>query len=264
MSNLIKAQYIHIDDSKKMIDSDNSFKLLTEFTDEVMVKQQVADDLVTELVNGVNAEAVEKLLVDESELLIEKASDQLKKATAEAEEIIKKATEEANQLKLEAIEEGKQLGYSTGYEEAMQKVSALEQKLELQAMQQQEEYKALLASVEPMFAEITAKLVEKLTGVMVQQYEGVILHLIHSAISNIERSNSFVIHVSKEDYPVVVSNKERIISEIDRVIEISILEDAELETNQCLIETDQRYIDCSLGVQMEGLLADLRVLSCNS
>lgn len=39
--------------------------------------------------------------------------------------------------------------------------------------------------------------------------------------------------------------------------------DPMLEENQCMIETDSGIFNCSLGVQLENLIKDLKSLSIN-
>ena len=43
---------------------------------------------------------------------------------------------------------------------------------------------------------------------------------------------------------------------------LEIVKDATLERNQCLIETDGGIFDCSLDVQLENLIMDVKALSC--
>lgn len=261
LSNLIKANFIFVDQNKKIIDSDNSFKLLTEFSKEALVKETSEDSFTNDFVNGVNVAAVEKLLIDEEELLLEKANKTLEQAKLEAESIIESAYKEAEQLKQQAMEDGRALGYSEGYESGLEKLKSVEEELEQQFKQKELELEKYILSVEPKFADITAKLVEKLTNINVEEHTGVILHLIHSAIMNADKSNSFVIRVSKEDYSEVTKNRLILEEAIPSSAELTIMEDMELTKDQCLIETDSRMIDCSLSMQMNHLLTDLRMLA---
>ena len=91
----------------------------------------------------------------------------------------------------------------------------------------------------------------------------VILHLINQQINNVEKSNNYVIRVSKEDYDLVNNKKQMLAEYIGEESSIEIVETDTLSRNKCLIETDNSVIDCSIDTQIKNLITDLRMLSKN-
>ena len=90
----------------------------------------------------------------------------------------------------------------------------------------------------------------------------VILHLINNVMRNNELSKEFTIRVSENDYNYVISNKELIYGAASPDYNIEICKDSKLSKNQCVIETDAGVFDCSLDIQLENLIHEIKILSC--
>jgi flagellar assembly protein FliH len=84
--------------------------------------------------------------------------------------------------------------------------------------------------------------------------------MVNRALNNLDKSNEYTIRVSKEDYDYLTERKGVLLNAIGREVNLVINEDPELTKNQCLIETDTRVIDCSLDVQLNNLITDLKLL----
>ena len=124
-----------------------------------------------------------------------------------------------------------------------------------------EEFEKKQAELEPMATEVITKLIENLTGVCLESRRGIVTHLVTKALTEADRSNSFLIKVSKEDYEEVKGASDRLRSLFEREVVLEVVQDVLLKKGECLIETDSNIMDCSLGTQLEGLLEDIRLLS---
>lgn len=204
---------------------------------------------------------MEKLLREEKEFVGKKMEEMLAKANEEADLIIAKANEEAKRIRELANEEGRKAGYVEGFEEGTKEIEKLEQQLQEECQLQKQQYQEMIEQVEPQFVNIMIRLIEKITGVIVEDKNQVILYLIQHAFMNTDKGKEFVIHVSKEDYLFVSENKEKLYSAISKEAKIDIVEDVALSKNQCMIESDQQVIDCSLDIQLSNLIADLKLLT---
>ncbi|MDO5293999.1 MAG: FliH/SctL family protein [bacterium] len=210
---------------------------------------------------GMDILNMQKLVAEEEELLTNKANDLIEEAKEAAARIIEDAEAEAERIKQLASEEGKRLGYMEGVELGQNERKAMEQKLQLQMEENQREFEKQASTLEPQFAEVVSNLLEHLTGVIVSEHKEVIAHLIHGAIANVKKSKVFVVKVSKEDYEFVVSNEALIYEGLPDDFDIQFIEDREFDKNQCVIETDGTFIDCSLDVQLKNLITDLKMLA---
>lgn len=257
LSNLIKAHYISYDkEDKKIIDSDSR----SEFFKPLSLAR------VEELPHGEEEGPLSEELFPEEEEVEEEISKRLSQALEEAESIKEAAREEAESLLEQALEEGKREGYEAGLAAAGEEIARQQQELLEQKEVCQREYEEQLLALEPAFAEIMAAYIENITGILVENKKAVILHLISTAIRRIKRSKNFVIRVSAADYANVDAKGLDLLKIAGAGVSLEVVEDRTMKQNQCIIEADDRIVDCSLDVMLEGLKEDIRILAeipCN-
>ncbi len=88
----------------------------------------------------------------------------------------------------------------------------------------------------------------------------ILMYLIDNAILGIEGEKSFRIKVAAGNVAFLEEHKEEILDRVGHDVELEILSDATMDGNDCMIETDSGVFDCSLGVQLENLIKDIRSL----
>lgn len=193
-----------------------------------------------------------------------KAEKILAQAKQEAEDIVTNAQAEAQTLIENAHQQGFDQGYQEGMSQAQMEIENTRQELELQSQQLQEMYNQQIYELEPQVVEFIAEAVEKLTGIILSERKEIVAHLVACCLEGIERSNVYLIHVSREDYHDLLEKKMDLEQLVPEASEIRIIEDASLGKNQCLIESDTSIYDSSLDLQLERLCEDLRILSLGS
>jgi len=197
--------------------------------------------------------------------------------SAQAQEILASARREADSIKSGALveaqaeidnlrrstyEEARTQGYDEGYHEAIEQVERQKQQLAEERKQLEEEYQELVRGLEPKFVEMLTDIYEKVFQIDLQKEHDIIMHLIASTMHKIEGNSSYLIHVSKEDYPYVNMKKnETLLSSVSANASVELVEDMTLGPNDCIIETDGGIFDCGLGTQLEELTQKLRLLS---
>lgn len=213
---------------------------------------------------GVEPEDVPEDLA--AEFAAEKARlEQLKK---EAEDVLSDAREEVKKLlagaKVDAEEIRKQAyadGLRQGEQKAKEKYDSMKVRLEAEVKRQKEDYERQVSELEPAFAEILIKLLEKLTGVLLAEKQGIIAYLLEQAIRGIEPGMTYLVHVSAEDFPLASSKKGELLRDLKEGAVLEIIEDRTMQKGQCIIETDSRIFDCGIDTQMKNLAGDLRLLA---
>ena len=228
-------------------------------------------------VQGIKAEQVTELIGEGLEPISEEAEN----AIPESELLLQQAQEEIENMKAQAlaeIEEAKKIGYQEGFalgekegyekghvdglnsvaeerEEALREVS-------IQLAQMEEAYQNKIAELEPQFIETLTGIYEHIFHVSLKNSRDLIVYLIENTMRNLEGSNGFLIHVSREDYPFVSMQKKELVKGTGiSVDDIDIIEDATLARSECMIETGNGVFDCGLGTQLEALNEELRLLS---
>ena len=99
-------------------------------------------------------------------------------------------------------------------------------------------------------------------GIELADNRDILVHLIDSTLRQVESSRTFIVHVSKDDYPYVNQQKQALTEGATAgkgIVEI--IEDLALIQGACLIETDGGIFDCGIDTQLQELTNKLRVLS---
>ncbi len=164
-------------------------------------------------------------------------------------------------MKNDILRQAREDGYEDGKQRGIKEVNAIKEALEKEKRQHEKEYTQMVEQLEPKVASLLISLVQKLTGVLIEEKQEIILHLIEQAFLETEGSKSFLVRVSKEDYDFVSSHKTELLWKLKEGTELEIIKDPALYKGQCMVETDSKIIDSSLDVQLKGLIADLKLLA---
>lgn len=258
LSNVIKAYTVCYDmDETKTID--------THLRKEVEIQQRrnlLATAIVDtgEFVEGLKAVVVEPLIPEDDIDLPIKTQKIMDDAKAEAERIMKEAKLEAQELAKNIMAEAQEKGYQEGLSKGNKEIQKAKFEYENKNKQLQVEYETLTKQLEPKFVKLMTSLIQKITGIMVDDKADIIFYLVEKAMFHMDKCNQYTIRVSKEDYCFLISKRNELLCSLNRDVYLDIIEDPALVKNQCLIETDLRVIDCSLDVQLNNLIKDLKLL----
>lgn len=259
MSNVIKAYSIRYEDeTKKTIDT--HLRIDRELEER---RKKVLQETFVQA-EGEFALGLKAVVIDpppQEQEASERAFEILEGAKKEAESILEKARKEAEKVKNEAYASAQKKGYGDGLLQSQMEINKLKAEYEEKARYLQKQYEEMAAAYEPQMAEIIAALVEKITGIVVEDREEVILYLIDRALNHMDKSEEYTIRVSKEDYEAVSLRKNMLLSAIGREVPLYVTADAALKKNQCLIETELKVINCSLDIQMNNLITDLKLIA---
>lgn len=279
MSNLLKRGTTFISE-ERIIDYNELIKL--KLKNIVGDKESHSNVDADGFVNGLKADVVEQLLTgseDENEneavdsqnpddvknqlaAAIEEANEQARSIKDEANEVLAQAHMEAGKI----IEDAKRTGYEQGAcnarEEYESKAEALEREYEQKKAQLEKEYNDLKAAIEPELVETITEVFRKITYTVAEDNKEIIIGLINGVMKNSDISNEFVIRVSPDDYRFLVNNQGKIYCAVSKEVNMDIVEDAAMKKNQCIIESDTGVYDCSLDIELNNLIRDIKLLSC--
>ncbi len=282
MSNVLKSVYFNVDAKQKhIIDSEQRMEELIpqmytaeeskqdSYTFQPLTAEELASGQAQPFQDGipvihmddVREEERQKLSDEVNEQVMQEKNDILAKAEAEAEELVQQATQQAEQIKTMAHSEGFDAGKQEGLAAAEEQLQQIEEELRQSVEQELDQIRQQRQQMEPFFADLTAKLVKKLTGQVCAENKEVILHLIQNAEDTLDRPKQVILRVSGEDMAVVSGHKAELKEQLPEQTEFDVLEDASLSANQCIIETEDKMIDCSLDVQLQNLQEKLHTLA---
>lgn len=285
MSNLLKGFYTK-QTEERIIDYNEVISEKIESFKNKMKKEEVEADA---FVSGLDADVVEGLISDETDLMSDKEPDLsglvvdkieqvstddltslaeniISDANAKATEIIENAKRDAEEIKSKAYEsafaEGKQAGYEEGSAKADSEYQTLINDANEELARLEKEYNLRYNNMESEIVDVLLQVFENVTHTISEDNRDIVLHLINQVMNHIETTGDFLIRVSKEDYPFLVENQGKIYCASPKDINISVIEDNTLNKNQCIIETDGGVFDCSLDIQLEQLIKRIKLLSC--
>lgn len=280
LSNLIKYPFVNMQGKEAVVINNNKEDAkFVPFQDKKITIKTISE---IEAEKVLRANKMEEESEDEEESAEFKAglnvtnfdelfSEQQKKAEEEADQLKEQAKEEAAKIRDEAVvaaeaarsrgyEEGKEEGYNEGIELARQEITQREEELAEQERRQREELAECISSIEEKYVDIVISLVKKLTGVVIEGKEDLILYLIKRAASELEASENYRIRVSSDDIYFLESHRAELSDSLGEDSFLEFVEEKGLEKGQCIIETDSQMADCGFETQLNTLIYDLKML----
>ncbi len=211
-------------------------------------------------------------IIGESAEEAEEGPDPVELAQEEAERILMQAQEQADFLISQAQEQAagiEEAARAQGYEEgrirADQEFEKVRDELADTFREKNRkldaEFKEKQDHMERELVDVILEVFGRVFHIQFDNKKEILMHLINDAILNIEGEKKFRIRVSTENAQFLLNNKEGILDRVGHNIEIEILEDGAMDGKECVIETDSGVFDCSLDVQLENLIKDIRSLS---
>ena len=258
MSNLLKYNHVVVkNEDKHVIDSNELLKNILSAKKNTTSGNSFAEKSIPDpdgFVRGIDAARVEKLISDEEEQQDDNNAGILD-AKKQAEDILK-----------DARENGYKEGYEKGTFESKQQSDGLQAKLEAdyKSMSEklQNEYDEKYQVMESELVDTLMEVFSKVTLTIAEDKKDLVLLLIQRTLKDADANKDFLIRVSDVDYGFVMNSIDKLYDCVSLDSKIEVVRDNTLKKNQCIIETDAGAFDCSLDIQLEGLISEIKLLSC--
>ena len=261
MPNLYKQYFVHNEPDKKRIINSNDIveKRLEQMAKLHNIEQKKVDeDGFAAGIVGPDTDYVEE--IDHTEEARKEAEKILADAQAQADAILQQAKQDAEQVR----EEAKNAGYQEGRQSLEAEFSAKRDELQSEFQNQQEmlqtEFREKQKNMEKDLVDVILEVFNKVFHIQFDNKKHILMYLIEDAILNIEGDKEFRIKVAGSNVKFLENHKEEIIERVGSGIGIEIVVDSSMDGNSCVIETDSGVFDCSLGVQLENLIKDIKSL----
>ena len=280
-SNLLKRGFTKVvEEDARVI---NTNELVAKRIRELSAKMQQGEE--TGFVSGLAADKVDALVADtegdegdsRTSGNVIKAGEDLQKlreeaeaeaqriledARTQAESILLDAKEQAEAQKADVLEQARRQGQQEAKAEADRAEAQRTAEYQKKAAGLDAEYQKMIDELEPKFVDTITGIYEYIFHVDLHSYREVLCYLISSTMRKTEDNRSFLVHVSKEDYPYVSMQKKQIMAGATAPNStVEIVEDMTLGKGECMIETEIGIFDCGLGTQLSELRQKLKLLS---
>ncbi len=254
----MNAEPFVFDGNARKIEQEKQPKIIRPLEEKIDVDDEVQEDVLsTDEVHPAT-----KAMLDDA---MDTAKSIRDDAVMQAAKIIADAKEEAEQIRTLAKEEGYNQGYEEGSMEAMKKadeyLEGLRREQDAIAAQNDKLIEQSVEDAKVKLIDFSCKIIDKFTGILVNDYRPVMFHMVNNALSEAETSKRFVIKVSESNYTYISDNYDRLVGAGNPNISIEIFGDAKLDASQCIIETDNGIIDLSMDVQVRNLVTAIKLLS---
>lgn len=266
MSNLYKQRCVTTEASnKRVINSNEMVEQKLAQLQRAFLAQQSNSDSEDGFTSGIVATEVdiEELEQPEPDYITdakEEAERILADARYQAEQIMADANSQVDAIVLQARQEGQQQGYEDGSETAREELQQEQREYEERRALLEEQYQEQLEQLEPQLLDVILRVVDKVFGIQFSDKKEILLYLIRKTLTGVENCNQFQLRAGQDNYLFLETHKDEIISAIGGGITVSVMADAAIEDDRCLIETDSGMYDCSIDVELKNLIKDIRSL----
>lgn len=192
----------------------------------------------------------------------QEADDIIDEANKQAEIILSEAKGQAEEVKSEAHENGYNEGLLSAQNEYNDKAMQLENEYNAKVSELEEQYSKMKEEIEPDLVNTLMDVFEKVTHTIAEDNKEIVLHLINNVMKNVDNSHEFVIKVSPEDYQFVADNQGKIYCAMSSEVNLEVVQEASLKSSECIIETDTGVFNCSLDIELNNLIKEIKLLSC--
>lgn len=201
----------------------------------------------------------------ESSAVLEEAREEaeaiIAEANAKAQEILNDATSSVEAMKEQAIKEGQKQGYDMGQAMAMNDMEAAKADMQVEIDKIRQEYIDKEVDMEQEVLDVVCDVVQKVFMIQFSDKRELLLHLCEKALTHVENSKQILIKVNERNNEFLKENKESIQSKVGEGVQLDIIMVPLLEDDKCIIETDGGIFDCSIGVELDNFIKDLKSLS---
>lgn len=281
-SNVFKGGFGLVQDvrkpsDKRIIDSNDLVASRIEKLNEILKANLQVQNSSDGFVQGILADDVSELLNEGEEGVVlkaeglnpdnvlqqakDKASELISDAKKQADTIVGEAIEQAELSKKNIMEEARMNGYRDGINRATKEINDTKAALAKEKADLEAEYNSKFETMEADLVNTITNIYEHIFDVELSSNREILVYLINTTLRKVEGGRNFIVHVSKEDYPFVSSQKKQLVTVGTSSNTVDVVEDLNLVKGECFIETDGGIFDCGLGTQLKQLSNMLRMLS---
>lgn len=184
---------------------------------------------------------------------LEKESEILRNANLEADRILNAAQTEAALFFDGKIQEGYDKGYSEGILKAEEEMEKKLHELDETKTRAMNEYAELIRSAEPDIINLVLSISRKFLKDKVENDKDLIIETVRDTIHKFTEANELTVTVSSQDYGYVLDNKTYLMSVINGIQSLEIINDDNLKPGSCLVKSKNNSVDASVDKRFENI-----------
>lgn len=182
------------------------------------------------------------------------AKSLVEQASLEAQAIIAEASRQAESIRAQAYEEGAQAARAE-LEADIERAVALATQLQSDVDRQLEEF---FTRAEPEILKLSLEIAKKVTRHEISENSEFVLTTIKAGLQQLRDRQELKIRVNPADYGLVREKKEEIMSSIDGVRSVEVIEDRRIDEGGCVIESPNGDLDARISTQLKTIETALK------
>lgn len=190
----------------------------------------------------------------------EQAQTLLDEARQEAEAVLAQAKQEAESVLESSRQEGYQNGYDAGQEQAQRELRVRQETFDQKEQELQRQFDASMEQLEPQLLDTMLTVFEHVFTMQFRGKKEMLEHLVWNALRGIRETRQYKIRVSESELEYMRSRRQALQEKVGEDVALEIVMDPDLTESQCVIDADSGVYDCSLDVELDQLIRDLKSL----
>ncbi|TVQ26676.1 MAG: flagellar assembly protein FliH [Spirochaetaceae bacterium] len=174
-------------------------------------------------------------------------------AREEAERILREARDESSETERNAYEEGFARGRDEGYAQGQAEVERLIERLHVIINRTIERRQEIIEESESQLIHLVLEIARKVVKVISENQKNIVVNNVAQALRKLKSRADVTIRVNIDDLNLVSGHAKDFIDRIERVQNISVLEDSTVDRGGCIIETDFGQIDARIASQLREI-----------
>lgn len=198
-----------------------------------------------------------KRQTDEALVISQKARDEADKiiddARKQAASIVFEAEEKQADVKKKGYDEGFSAGREEGFRTGSLEVQRLTDRLHSLIERTMDKRQEILSETEQQIVDLVLLMTRKVVKVISENQRNVIISNVVHALRKVKGRGDVVIRVNLSDIGMTTEHIKNFISSAENVKNITVVEDLNVDTGGCVIETDFGSIDARIASQLHEL-----------
>lgn len=189
-------------------------------------------------------------------------------AGEEAQQMLAEAARQAETIRAEAREQGYRAGFAEGYEAGMAAARAevdaeraqFRSALDALVARIEEERQRLWKEAEPQIIAFVLEIAQRIVKEEAQINRDIALSVIRNALRRVVDTETIRIRVHLEDLEIVRASREDLMTLVDGIRHLEIVEDRRVAPGGCIVETSAGTIDARLETQCAEIASVMQAM----
>jgi flagellar assembly protein FliH len=181
------------------------------------------------------------------------AAEAIQAAQARAEELINAAQRQVADIEKDAYQRGEEQGRLDGWEQGKAEADRIIDRLHLIVAKAIDRRNEILTESESQLVGLVLNIAKKVVKVLTENQRNVVINNVLQALRKLKSKTDVVIRVNIIDLKATTDHVKEIVARIERVGNVSVLEDASVDPGGCIIETDFGEIDARIASQLQEI-----------